>query len=338
MKLHSPPLHLPTKVLLASFAVGCQTDEQARSLLSGPPANDVQSFAIGEWDFPACETDDIPDSDGDGVHDECEVAIAKAFAPLLVFDPTEVADSTIMRETYWEVRRPFEDEELTIPLQGEDPPQKDELWIFYALGYHKDLGKFKGWFKGWTKHHGDSEFIVVSVVPDVNPNRQDQWKIARVCFSAHWGSRAGESSKCGEPRGDGKQAILFVAAGKHGSYVSKTACNDGGWFRQDTCEGHPDIDSVPQDLDKTQSWVQRVSVDNSTKLGPVKPDSMYLSRADSSRSEKLWNDKEKFCGWQGDRDKCAGSYVRALVRYRFDCTRRGECYYGRNVGDAPPRR
>ena len=97
----------------------------------------------------------------------------------------------------------------------------------------------------------------------------------------------------------------------------------------DTCEGHPDIESG-QDLAKNQKWVERVSVEDYARLGPVKPDRLYPSHADPSRSERLW-DEQDFCGWQKKRRNCAGSYVRALKRYRFDCTMDGRCHYGSDV-------
>ena len=118
-------------LLLASFAVGCESDERARSLLSRPPAEDAQSFAVGDWDPAGCFAAQTSDSDKDGVHDECERAIAKEFAPILVFDSTEVEKGTVLRETYWEVRRPFQSEELTIPLH-EVPPLKNEIWILVS--------------------------------------------------------------------------------------------------------------------------------------------------------------------------------------------------------------
>ena len=95
------------------------------------------------------------DVDDDGLLDSCEYQIAKAFRPRLMLDKDErYAD----RQTYWEVRRPDVGEELT--QQGADRLRAQELWLFYALGYYYDGGRY-----GFSWHDGDSEFVVASVAP-----------------------------------------------------------------------------------------------------------------------------------------------------------------------------
>ncbi len=53
------------------------------------------------------------------------------------------------------------------------PGEGNYIMVFYAFGYHRDLGNPGRVCTGCKAHNGDSEFIVMEIVPA--SNRGDRW-------------------------------------------------------------------------------------------------------------------------------------------------------------------
>ena len=176
--------------------------------------------------------------------------------------------------------------------------RKQEVWVFYALGYYEDHGNNTG-------HPGDSEFIVASVVP-AGGTDETQWRLSIVCLSAHWRAPILKPYSACYDVGSRAHVEVWVAYEKHANYGSQELCDHGagGW---DTCENH-----------NHGSW-EAVEVLENGKIGSRDPSRQYFGRVDASAVEKLWSN-QKFCGWQsvGDRSRCASSYRKMLEAFRFD--------------------
>jgi hypothetical protein len=108
--------------------------------------------------------------------------------------------------------------------------------IIYLLSYYVDCGNDYFW-QCYTSpgaphclgHEGDSEFIVL----EVNELTTGRYALTRAFTSAHYSS-GGESSTISLSTQLGYTGsvygvpVFYVARGKHGSYRSLLACEDGG--------------------------------------------------------------------------------------------------------------
>ena len=242
------------------------------------------------------------DIDADGLSDACEYEIAHAFRPVLLLDKDE---DNADRQTYWEVR--IADGELT--EQDAERRPVSQLWLFYALGYYYDGGRW-----GLTWHHGDTEFIVMSVAPVGEAPGDSLWAMTKICYAAHWDAR-GEFHKCYfaddevvqyDDTREGRP-MVWVAYNKHGNYPNERTCRDKRLFLwvKELCRG--------------SFKKENVEVLEHRQLGryyPSTPTSIEEERKYRTGVERLWS-ADKFCGWHRYRSMCAGNYLRALRAWQF---------------------
>lgn len=176
------------------------------------------------------------DIDQDGLRDECEYRLAKAFAPLLSVNPS---DGCIEGEPYWAAKF----------INNLEPYHTGHMVkLAYLPAYYADCGL--------GGHNADSEFIQLTVVFNTVTQHWilvNSWLSAHSCndlsqaclgstlsapFSSHtewgplfeWPSGRAESF----PR-------VYLSKGKHANYRSASACNTGGAFGFDTCVGNVDV-------------------------------------------------------------------------------------------------
>ena len=172
------------------------------------------------WSAAECANHSI-DADRDGLDDRCELALAQAFAPELIVDS---------RDCLWT-------EDSSLPRLGGGyffaaQRTRAAVRIVFLPAYYRDCG--------WSgavcvlvggncgAHAGDSELIVVDVVPDSAPRR---WRTDGVFLSAHCFGRS--DGRCRWYRSDGLRAFAWadsarggaprawVARGKHAHYPSR---------------------------------------------------------------------------------------------------------------------
>ena len=216
----------------AAIALACGAHEcatPARAPVSGP-----EGLAIG-WTQASCFRA-ATDTDVDGVDDACELAVAAAFAPLLVVNPSGCNwDTTV------------------------EPPRLGGGYLFAAqrVGDALRVAYLPAYFRdcGWSgvkcalpgvdceAHAGDSEMIALDIVVD----GAQRWRTARVFLSAHCFGRTGAG--CLWYEADelaqfawymGRTAgapMVWVAEGRQANYPSRHAC-DAGHHAIDTCDRH----------------------------------------------------------------------------------------------------
>lgn len=198
-----------------------QGEECTPEMIYCPDPDDSPNPIVGGIDlgpgygwFDCYGSSGVPgDGDGDGLKDECERAIAEAFAPQLHLQWMDFAPS---REPYWAVA----------PLD----PSWYKVRIFYALAYHRDAGGLL------TGHYGDSEFVIVDA-----KYASGKWVFTQMFLSAHWGHWFNSSGWYShteveyESTGRGRP-IVWVALDKHANYESRSHCNSGQFWTDD-CSG-----------------------------------------------------------------------------------------------------
>ena len=289
---------------------GTSGDRRARASWNGVKKLFTLGDCITEQNQPQGDS-----LDHDGILDICEYKIARAFRPRLMMDKDERHAG---RQTYWEVRRPQMGDELTT----QEAPRRDgqELWLFYALGYYYDGGRY-----GLSWHQGDSEFVIASVAP-VGAVTDSLWALNRICFAAHWDAQ-GEFHECYDADdstvqyydGRGGRPRVWVAYNKHGSYPNAMTCRSHVLFRilwfsiNERCEGRPTEDGGERYVEAD------VVIRDSMQLGQY--DSLTAWSIDEqlkyrTGTERLWS-REAFCGWHRDRRPCAGNYWRPLKAWGF---------------------
>ncbi len=246
------------------------------------------------------------DRDGDQLSDACELALARAFAPLL-----RVAAGACNRDGE------HTDQRLAGEyLYGVQPVDGDTVRVVYLPAYHRDCGwsgrKCSLGIMDCRGHTGDSEVIALSVLPE-----GERWHTTAVYLSAHCFGRA--STRCrwyvadeldgfewaGTPRG---APVVWVAEGKNANYPSRAACDAGHWLF-DTC-------------DRNEVRL-RYPVDPARNIGSAEHPlgaSGCVTRGDLARRdpadttapvECVWSDVP-FAGWQRPVQDPATPYVRYL--------------------------
>lgn len=191
----------------------------------------------------------ISDRDDDALADHCETYLGEQFRPSLRIS---VIDCDAGMEPYWAAK--------AFPDQG------NVVRIAYLFSYYRDCGvapssgaECTALHAGETfvvriglaavlnlpfsaeprcdGHQGDSEFITV----DLRYNGTSQhWYVASAFYAAHFAtdgdaSEALDGGALEYPNKGGGYPRVWVAHGKHGSYRSRTACNNGGAFDLDDC-------------------------------------------------------------------------------------------------------
>lgn len=286
-----------------SLSAASMTDPQGASL----PAHMTWAYCMNP------ETRD-PDHDLDGIRDECEAAMAQAFAPSLLISSD---DGNPAREPYWAIAR--------------DPNTPNVVRIFYALAYHRDEGEPQ---TGIKDHWGDSEFIVVEIVPN-GDNFTTNWVLDWVFLSAHFGDEWAESSEWVHHSNLWfynnvlrKNPEVWVAEDKHANYRSQASCEWGGVWGSDECDGTY-LKYPPMTLDANWNLGNQFQFANADALGSLYPIGTWLLKCRTSRlglpgQECFWDDDDDhFAGWSGlttaqtSEDNLAGPYWVSLKAFFF---------------------
>ncbi len=209
------PAGLPEVVTLApDDAVhsieDCDREVKAECPPDGGGGPETGGYQLGSaYSWISCTSNLYPDADTDGLNDNCEYEIARAFRPNLRISSPDNS-GTVTRESYWTVRR---------------DPSIGIVQIFYLLGYRHDYGSF--YLEGRGSHKGDSEFIILRV----KHNGSGQWLLLDATMSAHWGTEGDRTSRHvgvtdlvfndvfkGRPR-------VWVSAWKHANYPTRNRCS-----------------------------------------------------------------------------------------------------------------
>ena len=254
----------------------------------------------GGWTLAECEnTYTWGDSDADGLNDECERRVARAFAPTLMVDP----DDDLTRDEYWVV------------MPGVD----GAIMVFYAFGYHRDLGLYSHQLWG---HRGDSEFLVFDLAPPRNRSEGDKWVLTYAFLSAHYRERRcflicvdfdSSSLVHGgriEQDSDGRP-VIWVAYKKHANYYSENACDNGAHFF-DTCDNNTDSRyfGVVANGNLGQYFYPAYA--------SCSVPSRHLGLRDRSECMWTWNTtRARFYGWQAREGGGARAYGNLLADFGF---------------------
>lgn len=245
------------------------------------------------WSLDDCENTALGggDTDGDGLNDQCESELAEAFAPAMMIDP----DDNVNRDEYY----------VVMPGSG------NSVMIFYAFGYHVDLGKPNPPLKGYKAHKGDSEFVIFQIVGAVN--RGDPWGLLYAYLSAHRGEGHGfnSSTLAGgwnlETDSNGRP-LVWIAMWKHANYISRDACNKGA-NRADDCSGN--TNSTRFGVYSDGNLGQTDARTHTTCAVPSRHSEL------SGRGECYWT-SDTFYGWQIRTGEGAGAYADHLSDFDFD--------------------
>jgi hypothetical protein len=262
-------------------------------------APEVQADPPGIAVAPAPCLDVLPDSDGDGLSDACELALARAFAPRLLLHDTR----------------------CTLPAAGAGghiaggyfhaaQPARGMVRLVYMPAYYRDCG----WRSAWcilidcSGHAGDSEMIVV----DVRPSENGGWITDAIFLSAHCYGNAEEDCRWfrgqeldvfewvgGIERG---APIVWVSDGRNANYPSRVRCEQGH-FGLDRCSRDPMRFRFPIAADRNIGSRAVPIRDGDLPAGCVsgrfvEPHDRMIVAQDAL--ECFWDVSSPFGGWQGD--------------------------------------
>lgn len=241
------------------------------------------------------------DSDGDGLSDSCEFALATAVAPVL---------AARAGGCNWDAS--FDPPRLGGGYFHAVGPSGTRVRVAYLPAYLYDCG----WhdfrcvvpFIDCSPHAGDSEFVVIELEPGPDDH---SWVVTGIFLSAHcFGRRA---SSCRWYRGPdlprfrwhGTSPIIWVAEGRNANYATWQDCN-GGHRTMDTCARHDVYFRYPVSTDRNIG-----SRANPTRPGGCYPGSEISGAVHAERVECFWLDNASFRGWQQS-DRGVTSYERYL--------------------------
>lgn len=274
-------------VLLPVLVAGC------RSLPAGQPA-------ASDYATEGC-TGAAHDSDADGLSDPCELALARAFAPVLV-----TSSSACNVDAHAEPQR------LGGGYLFVVRPTPAGALVAYLPAYFRDCG-----WRGpkcilpglsCAPHEGDSEMIAVELSRNALA-----WRVEGVFLSAHCFGRS--SSGCRWYRGadlglfdwtgDGASAgpVVWVADGRNANYPSRHACDRGHRF-VDTCAGSRLRYPFPVEADRNIRSRARPIESGGARPGCVPSGRVDPGNASTAPDalECFWDGDARFRGWQGTGD------------------------------------
>lgn len=256
----------------------------------------------------------VGDADEDGLDDECELSLARRFAPEFVAS---------VEACNWDAPR----ERLGGANLFAVHPVGDTVRLIYMPAYYDDCG-WQGpkcwlrWRGGCDPHHGDSELIMVDVVPSQRPVPDsaagDAYVPARVFLSAH--CFGGSDGRCrwfqpNELEWVGDGPVVWVAEGKNANYPSRGACDSGHWS-YDTCDRNATTFRFP-----VERAMQNVGSpwkplpEGPAGPGCVSADQVGLGVPDPTGMECIWT-SDRFRGWYATTDtEGATGYIRYLRDY-----------------------
>ncbi len=293
---------IPLALLAATACVAPR-----RSPASDPARRGVEL----RWTIELCRTA-ARDADADGVDDDCELSLARAFAPEMVVDP---------RDCLWDASSRGSRLRGGYLFAVQTAPTADRtMRIAYLPAYFRDCG-WRGIpcatrRPGCSAHDGDSELIVVDVRYDPVSAR---WATHAVFLSAHCFGRS--DGRCRWYAGDALRQFawtgaergaprVWVARGKHGNYPTRGACDSGHWF-YDTCDGNSAAYRFP---------VVSANQNIGSRHRPLPARCLPATRlalgapgAAPDASECLWDATRPFRGWQlTGNGEAPTSYARVL--------------------------
>lgn len=267
-----------------------------------PATHDLHAPGVpSPWTAARC-AEARTDVDRDGLDDDCELALADAFAPELVVDS---------RDCLWQEARESARLAGGYFFAAQPTTGEGSVRIAYLPAYYRDCG--------WTglactlrgpdcsAHAGDSELIVVDIVPDATGG---SWRTVGVFLSAHCFGRS--DGRCRWFRGDdlrdfswvddipGGVPRVWVARGKHANYPSRSACDSGHWY-SDSCDENRVAVRFPIRADG-QNLGSRLRP-RAGDLGCVEADALPLGGdgAHAGMRECFWDSTAAFWGWQEER-------------------------------------
>jgi hypothetical protein len=220
------------------------------------------------------------DDDGDGLTDRWEELIIDRFRPLVRFDENESL---------------LGDPAFVTAMVARVAPAGDALVAFMMLGYSRDYGSCGG----LSAHNGDSERVVVELVPEPDGGACDV-RVNRAYTAAHEGTvtdhgRVFEGAALGElvhafdPSLGEPRWVVFSSENKHATYASEAICegiSDVPCFDEDCgADGAPD----PETFERLFPFVNA-----GEELAPFVTDLGPIGFA----GEDAWADQD-FCGGLG---------------------------------------
>lgn len=256
----------------------------------------------------AAECRSTPDSDLDSLADHCELALAEAFAPLLVADSTDCRWDSERRRIgggYYHAARPTDDTRVR---------------IVYMPAYYVDCGLagLKCLIPGLRcrPHAGDSELIAVDAAySDV----LGRWLTEAVFLSAHCFDGGNDDCRWfgGEQEleffawRDGRLSapVVWVADGRHANYPTRANCDRGHRFT-DSCDGPRVAYSFPVARDRNVGSATRPIA--GTGCVDAAHGGLPGSDPDPENVECFWTDRP-FRGWQGVAFQGVTPYRRYLL-------------------------
>jgi hypothetical protein len=255
--------------------------------------------------FLPCSNAEAPDSDHDGLSDECELALAGTFAPVLVVRlggcNWRSDDPGTLGGGYFYVVQPVD----------------SLIRIAYAPAYFRDCGwsGIKCWLP-WVNcapHNGDSEFVAV----DVELHADTVPIVSGIFLSAHCFGRS--SSSCRWYRDQdltnfdysGWAPVIWVAEGRQANYPTQAAC-DAGHHGIDTCDHHNTRYRFPILAEHNLGSRAFPNPSSGCILGRDLNDPRIIPDS----VECFWNSTAVFRGWQN-----TGPGVTGYSRYLIDIAR-----------------
>jgi len=261
----------------------------------GPPANIEPGCQAVAGGYSA--VDGSNDRDVDGIKDECEQILAKAFEPQLVF---AVGETLAGREPHY-----------TATLVN------GYIHIGYLLSYYYDGRP--------VSHHGDSEFIITVFHPGA-------MAIKAITTSAHWGATFGwwfdetRTYAHHEYTYTGPRPWIYVSGAHHGNYNTEYRCDQ---------RSYDDCDAIGVGYNQRAGWGYAggdgIRPDNNigSEAHPFDIDELFGAQSpDCTRSDDPGNRpgtecyfntayNSKFAGWFSDDVIDAGTthYRDALVAF-----------------------
>jgi hypothetical protein len=236
---------------------------------------------------PGCSSLTLADTDGDGISDFCELALAHAVAPVLTVRTGgcnwDHAAGRLKGGYLYAVQ-----------------PVEDRIRVAYLPAYLRDCGwsgpKCLLPWVDCSPHSGDSEFIVVELRPLSEAGR---WQISGVFLSAHCFGQSSRScrwyrdAQLAHFEWAGAAPVVWVAEGRQANYPTWRACN-AGHFAIDTCRQHDARFHFPVSAVRNVGSRRLPALD----AGCLTGGDLGLGAAEASAVECFWHPDARFRGWQ----------------------------------------
>jgi hypothetical protein len=254
------------------------------------------------------------DLDKDWLADNCEVDLAYAFAPRMVFDFGEPCP---FGEPRWAAKY--------FPYSG-------VVRIAYLPAYWDDCGDEIAGFIG-NSHSGDSEYIMFEVTFNASTRH---WVFQQMWLSAHYGDLTDHSAWVPSASAEffyrtGSRPNVWVSLQKHANYNSHAACSY--WVvinsigSTEVCgdpNGAPGIQPIrfpvtaSRNLGSRFVGTQCVASEVSSRSGNGRTECFYVLRQFTVGSMTL---TDPFCGWTAPSNQyggCSTPYYNFLVSDKFE--------------------